>query len=166
MVPVKMKKAQSFGPDFVVSSIVFILILSMLHIHVQSIYERIEKQNDLIFYESLVSTTDLLMLYHGYPRNWNSNNVEVLGLAERPNKLNETKVIRFMNDISNENVSKLLNIEGMSFYFLIKNKTSVIMEKNNTGWEKIREDSDNIYIINRNAVMNEKQIEIDFLFGD
>ena len=75
-------KAQVFSPDFIVASVMFILILVILHVHTQDVYEKIEKQENMIYYENLVSTTDLLLLYHGYPPYWNETNIEVLGLAD------------------------------------------------------------------------------------
>ena len=153
-----MNKAQAFTPDFIVATIMFILIMVILHIHIQSMYEKIENQERMIYYENLVSTTDLLLLYHGYPEHWNHTNVEVIGLAERLNYLNRTKVEE-MKLLTNERIKDLLNLGGKSFYFSIKNSTDTVLEKGTTDWSA----AENIYIINRNAMMDGASVEIRFL---
>ena len=151
-------KAQVFSPDFVVASVIFILILVILNVHTQGVYEKIEKQENMLYYESLVSTTDLLLLYHGYPKYWNETNVEILGLAERPNHLNRTKVEQMMN-MSEERIKSLLNLGGKSFRLTIENSTGVMFEKGDTDWS----DAETIYIINRNAIMDGIPVKIKFL---
>ncbi len=150
-------KAQVFSPDFIVASVMFILILVILHVHTQDMYEKIEKQENMIYYENLVSTTDLLLLYHGYPPYWNETNVEVLGLADRPNYLNRTRVEQMMG-MSESKIKSLLNLGGKSFRFIIENSTDVMFEKGDTGWES----AETVYIINRNAIMDEAPVKIKF----
>lgn len=151
-------KAQIFSTDFVVASVIFILILIMLEVHTQNIYDKIEKQENMFYYENLISTTDTLLLYQGYPKYWNESNVEVLGIAERPNYLNRTKVEQMMG-LSENQIKTLLNLEDRNFYFTLENSTEIMFEKGDVDWA----DAETVYIINRNAVMDENAVKIRFL---
>ena len=151
-------KAQIFTPDFIVATVTFLVIMVMLYTHTENMYERLNTQEELIYYENLVSVTDLLLLYHGYPKYWNTSNVEVLGLAERPNYLNKTKV-EMLNSMSDAKIKQLLGIEGMDFYFSIENSTDKIVEKGTMDWSG----AENLYIVSRNAVMNGASVKLKLL---
>jgi len=151
-------KGQIFTPDFIVATVTFLAIMVMLYTHTENVYERLNTQEELIYYENLVSVTDLLLLYHGYPKYWNTSNVEVLGLAERPNYLNKTKV-EMLSSMSDAKIKQLLGIEGMNFYFSIENSTDKIVEKGSTDWSG----AENLYIVNRNAVMNGTSVKLKLL---
>ena len=153
-----MKKAQVFTPDFIVASIMFLLILTILQVYTQNMYEKIERQENLLYYDSLISTTDILLLYQGYPEYWNENNVEVLGVAEKPNYLNRTKVEHMMN-MTNDKIRKIINIEGRSFNVTIKNSTDIMYTTGDSDWE----DSENIFVINRNGIMDDIPVKIILL---
>ncbi len=151
-------KAQIFTPDFIVATVTFLVIMVMLYTHTENMYERLNTQEELIYYENLISVTDLLLLYPGYPEYWNATNVEVLGLAERPNYLNKTKV-EMLNSMSDAKIKQLLGIEGMNFYFSIENSTDKIVEKGTMDWSG----AENLYIVNRNAVMNGASVKLKLL---
>lgn len=151
-------KAQAFTPDFVVASIIFLLILTMLQVYTQNMYEKIDKQQNLLYYDNLVSTTDLLLLYGGYPQNWDQVNVEVLGIAEKPNYVNRTKVEHMMG-MGDDQIKKIMNIEGKSFNITFSNETGIIYTKGSSDWGS----ADNIFIINRNALMNGDVLKISFI---
>lgn len=141
-----------------VASVIFLLILTILQVYTHNVYEKIESQENMLYYENLISTTDTFLLYHGYPQYWDNDNVEVLGLVERPNYLNQTKVEQMMN-LTEEQIKTLLNLGGRSFYFTVENGTDVMFEKGDTDWE----DTETVYIINRNALMEGIQVKIRFL---
>jgi hypothetical protein len=88
------------------------------------------------------------MLYRGYPAGWNQTNVEVLGLAERPNYLNRTKM-EYMMGISDNLIKELMDIEGSSFNITVSNKTDVIYTKGVSDWGN----AESIFIVNRNGIM-------------
>lgn len=151
-------KGQAFSPDFIVASIIFLLILTILQVYTQNMYEKIDKQQNLFYYESLVSTTDVLLLYRGYPANWNQSNVEVMGLAEKPNYINRTKVEEMMA-MSESRIRKVMNIEGMSFNMTFSNQTDMLYTSGESDWSS----AENIFIINRNAVMDGKPVKLTFI---
>ncbi len=153
-----MKKAQVFTPDFIVASIMFLLILTILQVYTQNMYEKIDKQENLLYYDSLISTTDILLLYQGYPEYWNENNVEVLGVAKKPNYLNRTKVEHMMN-MTNDKIRKIINIEGRSFNMTIENSTDIMYTKGSSDWGN----AENIFVINRNGIMDERSVKIRFI---
>lgn len=82
----------------------------------------------MLFYEELVSATDSLILGKGYPENWNSSNVEVLGLASSPNRLDENKIESFLN-LGYEEIKQKLGIGNKDFYLEIKNENGKIIKK-------------------------------------
>ncbi|MCD6477474.1 MAG: hypothetical protein J7K87_00535 [Candidatus Aenigmarchaeota archaeon] len=152
-------KAQIFSPDFIMATIIFLFILVTLQVNNYMIREKIAEQQDMLYYDSLLSKTDILVLYSGYPKYWDASNVEVLGFAERPNILNETKIKEFVSMDEND-IKKLLDIEGKSFYFFVKNSEGKIMyEKGSPSWEN----SDEVFVVKRDAVMNGKGVEMRFI---
>ncbi len=141
-----------------VASVIFLLILVVTHVYTQNIYEKIDRQESMIYYESLISTTDVLLLYPGYPEKWSQGNVEVLGIAERPNYINSTKMGSMMN-MTEDRIKELMGIEGNNFYFTVENDTGLVFEKGTTAWNN----TDTVYIINRNALMDGASVKIRFL---
>src|SRR4030042_425618 len=151
-------KAQVFSPDFVVASIIFLLVLTILQVYTQNMYEKIDNQQKPLYYESLVSTTDILLLYGGYPENWDQGNVEGLGLAEKPNYVNRTKVEQMMAKNENQ-IRSIINVEGMSFNITFSNETGVLYTKGSADWSS----AENIFIVNRNAIMDEEPVKKSFI---
>ena len=155
-------KGQAFSPDFIIASVIFLMIIIMLNTYTSNTYEKIEGQENMIYYENLLSTTDTMLLYQGYPENWDSSNVEVIGLAGRPNHINKTKMERMINDLTNEEIKKLLHIEDKSFNITIQNKTDTLYTKGESDWR----DADEVYVVNRRALMNENDIRLRFLIWE
>lgn len=153
-----MKKAQVFSPDFVVASVIFLLILSILQVYTQNVYDKIERHDNLLYYENLISTTDILMLYRGYPDNWNETNVEVMGLAGRPNCINRSKLESMMS-MTDQKIKELMNIEGRSFNITVSNETGMAYTKGSMDWS----DAENIFIINRNGLMEGEPVSFKFI---
>lgn len=125
-------KAQLWSLDFILSIIIFSLILlSILFIWNYTnaeISERLEfkKMKTLALFIS-----DILIRSTGIPENWEENNVKVIGLAENENILNKTKVLRFIN--MDYNTSKrVLGIQLYDYYFKLEDLNKSIIYINQT----------------------------------
>lgn len=115
----------------------------------------------MLFYEELLSTTDILMLSKGYPKNWNSSNVQVIGLASTANNLNRTKVGQFLK-LNYEKVKKKISIENREFFFKLENKTNTIGTLGNETYNN----SENINTITREGLMENEKIKMTLTVWD
>jgi len=156
-------KGQLFTPDFIMATVIFLFILITLQVNNYAIREKISNEEDMLYYDSLISKTDILVLYPGYPKYWNGSNVEIIGFAEKPNVLNKTKIEAFVS-MSDSNIKKLLNIEDKSFYFIIRDSNdNILYEKGSTSWQN----SEKIFVVKRNVIIDEKGAEMRFIvYGD
>ncbi|MFB6088389.1 MAG: hypothetical protein ABEK36_01270 [Candidatus Aenigmatarchaeota archaeon] len=140
---------------------IFLLTIVTVHTHQTNIYKKIERQEEMLFYEEIMSVTDTLMLSEGYPQNWNSSNVQVIGLASTPNNLNKTKVQRFLG-LDYEKVKSGLGFGNKEFYFEMRNKTGIIGSVGNKDYNN----SKTINTVNREGLMDGKKIKLSIIVWD
>ena len=152
-------KGQLFTPDFIMATVIFLFILITLQVNNYAIREKISNEEDMLYYDSLTSKSDILILYSGYPKYWNETNVEILGLADKPNVLNKTKIETFVS-MDNGDIKKLLNIEDKSFYFVIRDSDdNILYEKGSTSWGN----SEKIFVVKRDIIIGNKGAEMRFI---
>lgn len=152
-------KGQLFTPDFIMATVIFLFILITLQVNNYAIREKISNEEDMLYYDSLTSKSDILILYSGYPKYWNRTNVEILGLADKPNVLNKTKIETFVS-MDNGDIKKLLNIEDKSFYFVIRDSDdNILYEKGSTSWGN----SEKIFVVKRYVIIGNKGAEMRFI---
>lgn len=107
-------KGQAFAPDFLTSVVILGVMLSVFLVSWNSIVDaQITDQRDRELYYQGERTMKNLLNSPGSPENWNSSNVEVLGFAERPHVLNESKIEEF-KDLSSSEKSSLLSSIGFN----------------------------------------------------
>lgn len=92
------RKGQVWSLDFVTSLVLFFLVLIPVffiwnYINIQNMEQ---KTFDEIETLALI-VSDSLIRTKGIPENWNSSNVNVIGLADEENVLNSTKVSNFLS---------------------------------------------------------------------
>jgi uncharacterized protein (UPF0333 family) len=97
------KKGQVWSLDFVTSLVIFFLVLVPLffvwnYVNVQNMEQRTLNDIQML----ALSVSDSLIRTRGIPENWNSSNVNVIGLADEENVLNSTKVSHLMDMGNNE----------------------------------------------------------------
>lgn len=159
MVEGQKNSGQLFSSDFLVAVILFIFVITAIQVQHSSVVRKINNQEELLFRESLISRTDTLVMFQGYPEDWNISSIEVLGLSTgEPNRVNETKLQYFVQMDTSE-AKRLLGLRGNSFYFSVENSTGQVIsgggmkyEKGNQGWGG----ADNIYTVKRNVFLGQQ----------
>jgi|SRR3989344_6445697 len=88
------KKAQGWGFDLVVASIIFSFAIIFFYIFALNYSTGGEETfNNLVYEGQLVAES---ILSEGYPADWNNNSVVRIGILSE-NKINQTKLERFYN---------------------------------------------------------------------
>ena len=106
---VKRKKAQVWSLDLAVALVIFLVALFMFYKYsINSIYTEKYNMNDLLLDGKLISS---YLVSEGYPIDWDSSNVTLIGLTDGRNKLIQEKVEDFSTITSSDyhNSRKLLS---------------------------------------------------------
>ena len=115
------KKGQVWSLDFVSSLVIFFLVFVPLffvwsYINLQNMEQKTFDDIEVL----ALTTSDSLIRTKGIPENWNSGNVNVIGLAEEENILNSTKVSYFLSMGNTEyNLTKNMLTGKYDFFFSI-----------------------------------------------
>lgn len=93
------KKAQAWGFDAMVASLIFISGIVAIYIYAINYPKESQETLDKFFTEGEFATE--MLLSEGLPANWDENNVIRLGITT-DKKINETKLERFYNLANNQ----------------------------------------------------------------
>ncbi len=153
MINFETKKAQAWGVDLIVASIIFLIGILSFYLYAintpkesETIIEKLSYQGDTIA-NSLLS--------EGYPRNWDEENVLILGILTE-NKINKTKLERFYNiSINNYEKTKFLFNTNYNYYVLFQENITINGNSIN-GLGKSPENATNIIKLSRIIVYNDK----------
>lgn len=116
-----MDKGQILTTEFLFATVIFGALLILLLISFNDVEKTIYR--DLEYsksYEFAYNLSDQLVLSKGYPENWQEldlNQIKYFGLVDSKNKLNEDKLIRFLDYNSEYNYIK--NNYGFQYDFYI-----------------------------------------------
>jgi len=88
------KKGQFNFLDFITGVIIFAILLTIFFKYSSNITKSQEGITGLAV-EGRIISDDLLS--EGFPSNWNSSNVVIIGITENNNQINETKLQEFIN---------------------------------------------------------------------
>ena len=115
-------KGQAFASDFVLSSVIFIILLAAsieLWDMTSSKYPA-QGLNDFMQKQAF-SITDALIKTEGYPKNWTNETVKLIGVSEETSHvLNKSRLL----DMKNINYPAMKNIWGLSGYNAYLNFTN------------------------------------------
>ena len=112
------KKAQVWYVDFMVGLMVFIVVVVIYFEYVNNLSEREENIiDDLIINAKTIASS---LVAEGYPADWNTSNVISIGLTNNNQRLNMTKVNRYISMDYIESKSKLKT--PYNYYFFLKYK--------------------------------------------
>ena len=121
------RKAQTLTPDFVISFVIFLAILSM-SINLWNIAN--EKNTWIYDLEDMQLkariTADTLVTRPGEPKNWNNETVVFIGFSDEDHILNKTKLISFKN-IDYDKAKRLMNVGPNDFSLTITDKNDEII---------------------------------------
>ena len=90
----KNKKAQAWGFDLIMASMIFIAGILVFYLYTLNIPNQAENIINTLNYEGNIISDSLLSA--GFPENWNNTNVISPGILSN-NKINQTKLERFYN---------------------------------------------------------------------
>lgn len=113
------KRSQASMLDLFMGAFLFIILITFVMITWNNYNNRLYER---LIYEQIELKTfqvsDLLVRSSGSPTNWEDNisSLKVIGLADKDRILSTNKVAAFVN-LSNDNVTKILNLENYNFYF-------------------------------------------------
>src|SRR3989344_297961 len=118
----KHRRAQISAFDFILASSVSVIIL-VLVAATFFLYER--KINEFVLYNDLSTKTfqvsDVLIKSEGVPSNWNSTNVNIIGLASEDRVINVDKLNNFI-DLSQQEIKDKM-ATNYDIYFNLTNIT-------------------------------------------
>ena len=161
------KKAQIFSSDLILSAFVFTAVLSFVFIILVNNQIKIEnnlKNSDLE--AKVLQITDILIQSPGDPTNWeeDTSNVNVIGLADKDRTLSEDKLTEFL-ELDYNITREKMNIEGIDFYFVLKELNEGIVKINGnetkTGMSPSL-NSTQIILVKRFVLYDEKERIVEF----
>jgi len=143
-------KGQAFAPDFIASMAVMGVMLTAFFISWNAIIDsQLAAAEDEERYTESQKTVNHLINSPGVPGNWDRDNVEAVGLAERPHVLNRTKIEEFQ-ELDYGRQRSLLNSQGF--------KLRVIEQSGENLYEIGGEiEDENVNTFSRDAVLNDSQ---------
>lgn len=150
-------KGQAFAPDFLASVVILGFMLSIFLVSWNSIVDsQIEDQRERELYLQGERTMKNILNSPGSPENWNSSNVEVVGFADKPHVLNESKIKEFQN-LSNSEQRSLLRSTGFNLE----------IEGEHSSYDMGSDsDADQIFGFRRDALLNKsgelERVEVSF----
>ena len=160
----KSNRSQAWGMDLVFGFIIF--TVGILAFFVYSINQSGEVREN---FESLGVDGSFILnniLSDGYPQDWNSSNVVVIGILSN-NKINETKLERFYNlTQSNYPITRSLFRTKYDYYFYFDNdnitiSSGIIDGIGKPGVNRTNISSNNLIKISRYSIYKNKPVVIN-----
>jgi len=121
-------KAQVAMIDLVIAFVIAFglvaVLLSYIDLPTEVINDRIQTEDKLL---KAVESTNILLNSHGFPTNWDQDNVEISSIVKSPNVIDFKKLNQFRN-LSYEKKKELLNINDFNYTLIIKVDNSTIKD--------------------------------------
>ncbi|MFP4038719.1 MAG: hypothetical protein ACLFTA_02970 [Candidatus Nanohaloarchaea archaeon] len=138
-------KGQAFAPDFLASIVIMGFMLSIFLISWNSIVNaQIADQRDRNLYTQGERTMKSILNRPGVPEDWNSSNVETLGLTSEPYVLEPEKIEEF-EKLDFQRQRSLLKASGFNLEIVGEDVLYSIGQD---------PDSDQVFSFRRNALIN------------
>ena len=155
---VKTKKAQAWGIDLMIASIMFISGIVVFYLYTLNTSDQSEEIINLLSYDGKIILD--VLLSEGFPINWNEQNVINPGILTE-NKINQTKLEQFYALSLNEyeRTKTIFNTRYEYYVFLSDNITINGEEKAGIG--KPPENPKNLIKISRVTIYNNKPLALN-----
>jgi hypothetical protein len=128
-------RAELFSSDFIISFFIFISVMIIITAYFQNleadVYET-NQRNDM--YYRAINIGSLLATSSGYPDNWNSSDVQIIGLYDS-GKFNLTKMEYLINDTDYQSAKNMLGTGVYNFLITMKNSSGYTIKKPGTNYE-------------------------------
>ncbi|VVB59961.1 Uncharacterised protein [uncultured archaeon] len=134
--PINRKKGQAFASDFVISAVLFIIILAIsIEMWTATGLKYSKSESSDFMQKKAFSITDTLIKTQGYPLDWTRNSAKVIGVSgETPQVLNKSKLIE-MKYISDSDLKNTWGISGYNVYMKFTNSSGNIISLDGTALE-------------------------------
>ncbi len=121
---IESKKGQVFGSDFIISAVLFIIIL-FASIELWNMVAAKYSNNDQydIMQKKAYSITDTLIKNEGFPKNWTNETVKIIGISEETPQIIDRVKLSSMKNISYSNMKMLWGISDYNAYITFINST-------------------------------------------
>ena len=115
-------RGQVWSVDFILSVVIFVTMIILFFFTFNLLSADASQQEEINrMQDTALEVTEALVRTTGSPPGWTNATVQLIGLAERENVLNDTRVLRFVNQSLDYNISKiLLGIGGYEYYVRIE----------------------------------------------
>jgi hypothetical protein len=130
-----MSKGQVWSFDFAVSVVIFFSVVVMILFSWN--YTTAKHTEQTVFNEmesKAVSLSDSFIRTSGYPEEWNSSNVQIIGMADEENVLNETKILQVVG-MPYDTIRATMGIMNYNFYLGIRYLNETVINMNGTDLE-------------------------------
>ncbi len=112
-----MKKGQISSIDALIAILIFVLVISAIRtIWLDNVNTTYKNANYTEMSLSSQQAFDILTKTRGWPENWEANTVFIIGLADKPNVLSETK-INIFESIPYADAKEMLSLQKYDFSF-------------------------------------------------
>lgn len=128
-----MKHAQVWSMDFISSIIIFFLVVSVtIFAWNYTINKNTEQVNFNEMENKALMISDIIIRSQGQPPDWDTGNVQTIGLASEENVINQTKTLQFITMDYNI-IRQLWGIRSYNFYLEMQyiNGTTIQTNGNN-----------------------------------
>ena len=145
------KNGQISSIDMLISGIIFLMIfISIRSIWIENLNEIQDSLNSYELELKSIQAINCLLKTPGFPIDWNSSNVELIGLAKKPFVLSEDKVNKFLL-LDYNSAKRALGIDGYEFNFTIFD--DALDENKFFGINPTQKSV--VYSVNRKVIFNE-----------
>ncbi len=154
------KKAQGWGFDLVVASIIFSFAIVFFYIFAIN-YSTVGEENfNNLAYEGQLAAESILS--EGYPADWNNNTVVRIGILSQ-NKINQTKLERFYNmaNSSEYNRTKVLFNIAHDYNVSFSSNVTIPGVGDVSSIGKTKSNPENLIRVTRFSIYNNKPITLD-----
>ncbi len=110
------KKAQVLGGDFILSMTIFLFIIVLCIVSWNTLHSKYSwfRESETVQSRAF-HITDTLLKSQGYPENWSTSDVEVVGLAEYSHVLDSARITKF-EELAANNYTHVKNLWGIKKY--------------------------------------------------
>ncbi|MEM0473379.1 MAG: hypothetical protein QXF88_01500 [Candidatus Aenigmatarchaeota archaeon] len=149
-------KAQVISSDFMLASVIFILIVSIIYLYWNNLSHKINEERRITGMIDAAFLASNSLLSDGMPEYWNETNVVDIGL-QNDHRINSTK-LQMIDMMGYDKVKEMLGLNYYEFYFRIYDKS------NQTIYDFGRlSDSFEIVKVKRYSIMDGNIVYIDFM---
>ena len=116
---VRKLRGQAWSFDFISSvTVFFFVVITLFFVWNYTTYQNTEQMLFSEMENKAIITADTLIRTRGFPEDWNPSNVQLIGLAEEENVLNQTKLISFVTMDYSE-AKRILGVPSYEFFFQV-----------------------------------------------